>query len=143
MLTDEEYKIRYKEMRRKNTYKKALILKNTFRDLFSHRSEKEILYMLSQCGHNYYGQKKKILSDDAKVMYEYLVTHNYNPSTVYKWFLLFITDEAIQQDIINNNLSQARVKRVIGTRIKQEQTAKTWEFMESARMIAGELLSYD
>ena len=100
-----QYKDRYRDVRRRNTLKKALVLHNVFMELFSHMSEKEVMNLLSQCAHDHYGQKCKPLSDDAKIMYEYLLCYNYNPSTVYKWFLIFLTDEAIQEEINNNKLT--------------------------------------
>jgi len=143
MMKQVEYALKYQEIRRKSTLKKALMLQNIFRELFLHRSEKELLHMLCQCGHYHYGQKGKPLTDDAKVMYEYLVTHNYNPYTAYKWFLLFLTDKLIQDDIENNRLTQTRARKVLSTRRKQEEMSKSWTFMEESRKIAAELLSYE
>ena len=115
MLTDEEYRAKYADLRRKKTLRKVLILQNTFRELFLHRSEKEVLHMLCQCGHHYYGHKKTPLSDDAKVMFEYLVTHNYNPYTVYKWFLLFLTSETIQEEVDAHTYSSIFIKDILLT----------------------------
>ena len=78
-MENEAYNQKYLDVRRKNTLRKALRLQNIFRDLFLHKTEKQILNLLSQCGHYHYGQKGKPLSDDARIMYEYLLTHNYNP----------------------------------------------------------------
>ena len=74
MLTDTQYKLRYSELRKKNLMKKVLILQNNFRELFLHKTEREQLNMLSQCGHNHYGQKYKPLTDDARLFY--LFSHN-------------------------------------------------------------------
>ena len=142
-MENEAYNIRYLDIRRKNTLKKALRLQNIFRELFLHKSEKEILHMLCQCGHHHYNMKGKPLSEDSQVMYEYLLTHNYNPYTAYKWFLLFLTDKAIQEEIENNKLSQVQAKKIIVTRKKQEEVSKSWKFMEESRRTAWELLAYD
>jgi len=99
MAKEQSHRLRYGEIRKRNTMEKALILQNVFRELFLHKGERQIINMLSQCGHYHYGDKKRELDDDCKIMYEYLVTHNYNPYTVYKWFLLFIGKEAILEDI--------------------------------------------
>ncbi len=72
MLTDTQYKLRYSELRKKNLMKKALMLQNVFSELFLHKSQKELINMLSQCAHDQYGQKHKPLTDDAKIMKEYL-----------------------------------------------------------------------
>ncbi|GEM_PF-6690030 len=95
-MTEQPYNLRYQDVMRKSTLKKALRLQNIFRELFLHRQEKEIIYMLSQCAHHHYGQKGTPLSEDAKVMYEYLLMYNYNPYTVYKWFLIFVTDKLVK-----------------------------------------------
>ena len=79
MATDEHYKAKYADLRKKNTLKKAQSLQNTLCAMFPKRTAKEILHLLRQCAHHHYGQKGKPLSDDAKVMYEYLLLHNYNP----------------------------------------------------------------
>ena len=142
-MENEAYKQKYLDIRRKNTLKKALRLQNIFRELFLHKTEKEILHILCQCGHYHYQQKSKPLSEDAGIIYEYLLTHNYNPYTVYKWFLLFLTDKAIQEDIENNNLSQSKARRVIVTRRKHEELSRSWKFMEESRKIVWELLAYD
>ncbi|MBI2148968.1 hypothetical protein HYU23_04765 [Candidatus Woesearchaeota archaeon] len=137
------YNQRYLDVRRRNTLKKALRLQNTFRDLFSHKSEKELHFMLSQCAHFHYRQKNQPLNEECKVMYEYLLTHNYNPYTVYKWFLIFATDEIIREEIETNSLSQKQAKNVVYTRIKQKEISRTFNFMEEARKTIWELLSYD
>lgn len=43
-MENEAYKQKYLDVRRKNTLKKALILKNIFKELFLRKTEKEILY---------------------------------------------------------------------------------------------------
>ncbi|MEK6955476.1 MAG: hypothetical protein AABW52_02360 [Nanoarchaeota archaeon] len=142
-MENEPYKQKYLDVRRKNTLRKALRLQNIFKELFLHKTEKEMLHMLCQCGHYHYQQKGTPLSEDAGIMYEYLLTHNYNPYTVYKWFLIFLTDKAIQEEIENNNLSQSKAKRVMVTRRKHEEISRSWKFMEESRKTVMELLAYE
>jgi hypothetical protein len=142
MQTDNTYKLKYSDIRRKTTLKKALMLKNIFHELFLHKSDKELLHMLSQCGHHHYGQKHTSLNAEGRIMYEYLVSHNYNPYTVYKWFLLFLTAEAVKEDIENNKLTQLRARKIVVTRRKQEEVSKSWKFIEESRKIALEVLYY-
>lgn len=42
-MENNNYKVKYKEVRRNNTYKKALMLQNIFHELFLHKTNKEIL----------------------------------------------------------------------------------------------------
>ena len=109
-VIEPKYKDKYRDVRRRNTLKKALMLQNVFSELFLHKPQKEIVNMLSQCTHNHYGQKYQPLTDDAKIMYEYLVCHNYNPYTIYKWFLIFLTEESIKEEIENNMPTQNEIK---------------------------------
>ena len=141
-MINDTYKLKYREIRRMNTYKKALMLENIFGELFLHKSKKELIHMLSGCAHYHYGQKGKPLTDDCKAMYEYLVTHNYNPYTVYKWFLLFLTDEMVREYVEEQRLSQQKIKRVVTTRRKQEELSRCWNFMQEARKTAQEMLYY-
>src|SRR3989338_7390224 len=133
MEIDQEYSVKYMDLRRRKLLRKVLVLQNTFRELFLHKSERQIVQMLCQCGHHYYGHKKTSLSDDAKIMYEYLLTHNYNPYTVYKWFLWFLTDEMVREYVEEQRLSQQKIKRVVTTRRKQEELSRCWNFMQEAR----------
>ncbi len=142
-MTEQPYHIRYTDVRRRNTLKKALRLQHIFRELFMHKTEKEIVYMLSQCAHYHYGQKHQPLNADAQVMYEYLLTYNYNPYTVYKWFLVFVTNELVREEAESNRLSQKQVRKAAVTRKKQEEVSRCWHFMEAARKVAWELLAYD
>ena len=61
MLTDKQYKTKYKNLRRKNIFKRALTLQNNFREMFLHQNDKAILNMLSQCAHYYYDQSTFII----------------------------------------------------------------------------------
>ena len=142
MEINQEYSVKYMDLRRRKLLRKVLVLQNTFRELFLHKSERQIVQMLCQCGHHYYGHKKTSLSDDAKIMYEYLLTHNYNPYTVYKWFLWFLTSEMMKEEIENNTISQDQVRRIVTTRKRTEEVAKSWKFMEEARKTAMEMLNY-
>jgi len=45
----QKYKDKYRDIRRRNTLKKALMLQNVFSELFLHKSQKELINMFSQC----------------------------------------------------------------------------------------------
>ena len=72
MQIDEQYKVKYLDLRRKKLLKKVLILQNLFRELFLHKSEREIIHMLSHCGHYHYGRKKTPITEpypDVNLVY--------------------------------------------------------------------------
>lgn len=130
MQIDEQYKVKYLDLRRKKLLKKVLMLQNTFKELFLHKSPREIIHILSHCGHYHYRRKKTPIAEEEKIMYEYLVTHNYNPYTVYKWFLWFITAQMMTDEVKNNTINQDQIRRIVTTRKRTEELAKSWKFME-------------
>lgn len=141
-MENKNYNEKYCEIRRKNTYKKVQVLQNVFNDLFLHKSEKDIMSMLSHCGHYHYGRITQPLNEETKVMYEYLVTHNYNPYTVYKWFLLFLNQNLIEGYIEDSQISHDKLRRVVNARKTQRELATTWQFMEEARKTVMEMMLY-
>jgi len=48
-LNEPQYKDKYRDIRRRATLKKALMLQNVFSELFLHKSQKELINMFSQC----------------------------------------------------------------------------------------------
>ena len=140
-MKNEEYKHKYRKIRRIQTLKKLLVLQNTFREMFPHQNERSLRMMLSQCSKEHLNIKKKHLSDDTRAMYEYLLRNNYNPSTVYKWFLLFISEETIPEEIEKLSITTEKVQRTKKRRKTQEILANNWKFLEEAKLAAQEMMS--
>lgn len=61
---------------------------------------------------HYAKDKKKIkLTEKDSAVYELLITNGYNPSTVYRWFLLEKSPLEIRQKIITRQISQRQASK--------------------------------
>jgi hypothetical protein len=47
--------------------------------------------------------KTMVLKKDEITVYEWLISNNYNPSTVYKWFLAYNNADINKRSLIKNN----------------------------------------
>ena len=137
-----EYRHKYQDLRRQQTLQKALKLQNIFLEMNPHCSEQDIRILLSQCAHYHYNGRKQPLCDEAKVIYEYLVMNEYNPFTVYKWFLLFVSQKMLDASAEQNKLSFEQLRKSAARQRQQQMLSKSWKFLQEAKNVTQELMSY-
>ncbi|MBS3152760.1 hypothetical protein J4230_05095 [Candidatus Woesearchaeota archaeon] len=144
MHTDNEYGQRYKEMVLGKTLRKVTKLRKDFKTLLLLQSDHELLMMLCHCARHHYGFKKKPLTEEEQILYEYMITYNYNPNTVYKWFLKTQkTEDVMLYPKDMNRLREGKLEKMLNVRKKEKHLVQSLKFMELARKTAWEFLQND
>ena len=81
------------------------------------------------------GGKKIPLTDIERVVKEYLLKHNLNPSTVYRWFLATRVPSDVMDKIRAGRISQKKAYEIAINRRKNEKSADRLILMEQIRNI--------
>ena len=92
-----------------NIFDKISKIKDLFRNCSICMEQSDLMVCLQRASAWHYGRKMnkklKMTEIDVKV-YEVLVTAGYNPSTVYKWFLLMRTPTQIRDELMRGEINQ-------------------------------------
>lgn len=82
-------------------------------------------------------ERKKIrLSEDDVKVYEFLIEHNYKPTTVYKWLLLYLSHPEVKSKLEGKKVSQRnafRLKKHFRSAMKQDEEALSKHLIELVR----------
>ncbi len=89
--------------------------------------------MLCHIAHHHYKEKRMDLNEKEMFLYDKLLKYGYNPSTVYKWFLLTKVPEDIKGRIQRQEISQRQALRMASNRKKVKEVNLGFQLMEEAR----------
>lgn len=89
-------------------YDKFLRMKDQVKEDFPDFDERDFYKKVSRLASWHYPKKRykgmKLNSEEAK-MYEWMITHKYNPDTIYKWYRVLGFSKDLQKQVKNNKLS--------------------------------------
>lgn len=94
-----------------------------------------LMTWLCHIGHYHYDKKKRMLSERELVLYDLLLRNGYNPSTVYKWFLITKVPEDILGRIRRQEISQKQALRMACNRRHLKEVNLGLQLMEAARAV--------
>lgn len=107
-------KVRYKG-KKINIFDRINTIKSDLKALLPEIEEDKFLSMLSHIrnfhyGKLYYGrrgsnQKKRELTNNERIVYDYLLKNNLNPSTTYRWFVACRIPSDIKQKLQQGKIS--------------------------------------
>jgi hypothetical protein len=89
---------------RYDLYDKIKLIKEGVGNLLT-LNDRELFKLLSRLSTWHYPKKRPksmVLSKDEIMVYEWLANNNYNPSTVYKWFLAYNNADINRRHMIEN-----------------------------------------
>lgn len=88
-------------------YDKLRVLKDAVLQKLGIKEEKKLFQILGKLATWHYPKKRRkdmTLSKEEAMVYELLITNNYNPSTCYKWMLACNTSEEIRKKLKNGEI---------------------------------------
>lgn len=117
---DMTYRIR-ENGKKRNLFQKVEEIKRQLKQTLPELSPNRYIPILARCrnyyeGNLYYGRKttdpeekrkrKKLqLTDIERIVYDFLLRNNYNPSTTYRWFLACRVPDDIKEKLEKNQIS--------------------------------------
>ena len=118
-----------------NIFDKVNVIKKELKSTLPEIDGDMLLSMLSHCrryyeGKLHYGRRsnpenlKRIrkLTVNERIVYEYLLKNNLNPSTTYRWFLATRVPEDIKQRLKNKTLSYKKALEISANRKKVRES---------------------
>lgn len=147
---DMTYRIRY-QGRKINIFERVDEIKKQLKEILPEIEESRFLSMLSHCrrqyeGNLYHGRrttdKEEIkkrpvskLTESERIIYEFLLKNNLNPSTSYRWFLAVRVPEDIKEKLKRGNFSYKKAMQIAYNRKRIRDTNKGILLLEEMRTI--------
>ena len=123
-------------------------LKQTLPEIEGYR----LINMLGHCrryyeGNLHYGRrgipenrkKKRKLTDTERVLYDFLLRNNLNPSTAYRWFLATRVPDDIKEKLAKNQISFRKAMHIAYNRKRARESNVGLLMMEEIRIVIREL----
>jgi hypothetical protein len=106
----------------------------------------KLLPMMSHCKNYYYGKlyygrkgkpnrKKRKLTHNEMVLYEYLLKNKLNPCTTYRWFLATRIPEDVKDKLRQGKISQRKAMEISANRKKARIGSKGTLIIEQLRIL--------
>ena len=139
-----------------NIFDKVSSIKSELKQIIPEIEENRVLIqMLAHCrsyyeGNLYYGRrtqdpeikkqrKEKKLTNTEKIVYDYLLKTNLNPSTTYRWFLATRVPRDIKDKLSKGQISYRKAIEISNNRRKITESNKGLLLMEEIREIINSL----
>jgi len=111
----------------------------------------ELIGMLSRCRHNYYGSlhygrrgeenrnRKRELTINERVLYDYLLKNSLNPATTYRWFIATRLPQDIREKLAKGQIGQKTAMLISANRRRTKNSTEGLLMMEEIRAIVQKL----
>lgn len=144
---------RIREKGRKiNIFDKVNRIKKNIKSLLPEIEDDKLLPIFSHLrafyeGHLHYGRRgvpenrkrKRELTETEKIVYNYLLKNNINPSTSYRWLLACRIPSDIKSKLANGELSYKKAIQIAGNRLKTIESNTGLLMMEEINNIVRSL----
>lgn len=138
-----------------SVFDKVNRIKNDLKQILPEIEDKRLLPMMSHCrqfyeGNLYHGRRTndpaekkkrqpKELTQAEKVLYEYLLKNEVNPSTAYRWFLACRVPDDIKDKLAKNQISYRKAVEISNNRRRVKESNTGLLMMEEMRTVIGGL----
>lgn len=103
-------------------FKKIKEVRELLERYFPKKDGDELRVMLCRCGHWHNNKSKGTMREDDLMLYEILLKHGYNPSTVYKWILINQLPEDVVGKLRRKELTQKEAISVVANEKRRQET---------------------
>lgn len=153
------YRIRYKEVRdgkvvgrKRNIFDKVNEIKQELKGIIPEIKGDELIKMMSHCRNYYHGklhygrkgipenqQRKRELTANERILYDYLLRNKLNPSTTYRWFIATRLPQDIREQLAKGIIGQKTALRISANRRRTKKSSIGLLMMEDIRNIIHKL----
>ena len=152
-------RIRYKEVidgklvgRKRSIFDKVNEIKRDLKSIMPEVKGDELIKMFSHCRNFYYGKlyygrraspKNKVrnreLTANEKIVYDYMLKNNLNPSTTYRWFIATRLPQDIREQLAKGKIGQLQAMRISANRRRTKNSTEGLLMLEEIRSIIQKL----
>lgn len=132
--------------RKRNIFDKVNEIKNDINEILPELDGKGLIRMLSKI-RTYIAHKKKgvplgrkgwkgyrDLTNNERILYEYLLKNNLNPGTTYRWFIATRLSNDIKDDLAKGKISYKKAMEISANRRKAEYSSQAVNILEEIRV---------
>jgi len=131
---------------KRSIFDKVDEIRNDLKGIIPEIRSDELIPMLSHCrqyydGKLYFGRRgipenmkrKKDLTDNEKILYEYLLKRKLNPGTTYRWFIATRLPQDIREKLAKGQIGQKVAMRISANRRSVKKSSMGLIMMEEIR----------
>ena len=153
------YRIRYKEVRdgkgvgrKRNIFDKVNEIKQELKGIIPEIKGDELIKMMSHCRNYYHGvlhygrrgipenkKRKRELTANERILYDYLLRNKLNPSTSYRWFIATRLPQDIREQLAKGHIGLKVAMNLSANRRRTKKSTEGLIMMEEIRNIIQKL----
>jgi hypothetical protein len=132
--------------KKRNIFDKVNEIKNDIGVILPHIESVRLIRILSKI-RTYIAHKKKgvplgrrgwkgyrDLAEDERIVYEYLLKNDLNPSTTYRWFIATRLPSDVKEKMANGQYSFRKAMQISANRRKAEYSSKAVDILEEIKV---------
>ena len=136
--------------RKVDIFQKVGEIKRQLNEIIPEIEGDKLIAMLSHCRNYYYGKlcygrrdspgrKPRELTQNERIMYDFVLKNNLNPCTTYRWFIATRIPADIKDKLVKGQLSQKKAMEISANRRRVKESNAGLLMMEEIRTIVGGL----
>ena len=137
--------------RKRDIFDKVNEIKRDIKAILPEIKSDELIGMLSRCRNYYFGnlhygrrgpenkKRKRELTINERILYDYLLKNNLNPSTTYRWFIATRLPQDIREKLAKGKIGQKQAMQIAANRRRTKNSTEGLLMMEEIRSIIQKL----
>lgn len=138
--------------RKRSIFLKVAEVKQELKRMIPEVRDRELLGILSRCRNFYHGvlhygrrgtlenrKRKRELTANEQLVYQYLITKGLNPGTTYRWFLATRLPQDLREQLAKGRVSQKLAMKLWANRRRTKNSTLGLILMEEIRTIIQKL----
>ena len=138
--------------RKRSIFAKVSEIKRDIKGMIPEVKDNELLGIMSRCRSFYHGvlhygrrgtpenkKRKRELTINEKVVYDYLIRNDLNPSTTYRWFIATRLPQDVKDKLEAGKIGQKTAMKIWADRRNAKSTSISISLMEDIRNFVQKL----
>lgn len=138
--------------RKRSIFDKVNAIKRDLRSIIPEIHGVELIGMMSRCRNHYYGRlhygrrnipenrkRKRELTANEKLLYDYMLKNKLNPATTYRWFIATRLPQDIREQLAKGKIGQKIAMKISANRRRTKDSTEGLLMMEEIRSVIQKL----
>ena len=137
--------------RKRDIFDKVNEIKRDLKAILPEIKSDELIGMLSRCRNYYHGNlhygrrdeenkhRKRELTINERILYDYILKNNLKPSTTYRWFIATRLPQDVREKLSKGQIGQKKAMEISANRRRTKDSTEGLLMMEEIRAIIQKL----